>query len=275
MANRFFESAAHAAAYAKFRPHPPGSLIDHIVSFLKKGYSGALEAAADVGCGSGQSTVALAPYFGSVTGLDVSEAQVSEANKAVSNSNVSFKVSGAEILPFKDNSLQLVTSSQACHWFDMPAFYKEADRILVPGGVLALYGYLFPRPVHDHHSDKLYELIDHVYSKETAGYWGVGRKDVDEAYSDDRFIIPYPSFMRDDTHYVDKMTSVSDLTGYLTSWSGFQKMKEKLGESAAQKVLDDFQNGFMKVLDVPTGPEDTQVCLRFQFFLLMARKPIS
>ena len=35
MANRFFERAAHAAAYVKFRPQPPQSLIDGILSFLK------------------------------------------------------------------------------------------------------------------------------------------------------------------------------------------------------------------------------------------------
>lgn len=43
------------------------------------------------------------------------------------------RVSGAESLPFPDSSLQLVTAGQACHWFDMPKFLKEADRVLVPG----------------------------------------------------------------------------------------------------------------------------------------------
>ncbi|XP_064117068.1 putative methyltransferase DDB_G0268948 isoform X1 [Macrobrachium nipponense] len=274
MANRFFEGAAHAAAYAKFRPQPPTSLIGRIVSFLKEGYSGTLDVAADVGCGTGQSTEVLTPYFENVTGLDISAAQVSEAAKlSLSNPKICFKVSGAEALPFKENSVQLVTASQACHWFDMPAFYKEVDRILVPGGVLALYGYLFPRPVHKHHSEELYGLLDHVYKVETEGCWGSARKDVDEAYSDDRFVIPYPGIVRDETHYVDKMMSVSDITGYLTSWSGFQNFKEKNGELAAQKILDDFQNGFMKLLDVSTAPEDTQVCMRLQFFLLMGRKP--
>ncbi|KAK7013614.1 hypothetical protein SK128_012325, partial [Halocaridina rubra] len=161
MANRFFEGAAHAAAYAKFRPLPPRGLINRIVSFLKEGYSGNLKAAADVGCGSGQSTQILAPHFLEVTGLDISEAQISQALKSASEKNVTFKVNGAETLPFSSSSLQLVTASQACHWFDLPKFYKEVDRVLVPGGILALYGYLFPRPVHPHLSEKLYEVIDH------------------------------------------------------------------------------------------------------------------
>ena len=43
------------------------------------------------------------------------------------------RMSGAESLPFSDESVQLVTTCQACHWFDMPAFYKEVHRILQPG----------------------------------------------------------------------------------------------------------------------------------------------
>ena len=39
----------------------------------------------------------------------------------------------AEKLPLASESVQLVTSCQACHWFDLPAFFKEVDRVLVPG----------------------------------------------------------------------------------------------------------------------------------------------
>ena len=39
------------------------------------------------------------------------------------------------------SSVHLVTTCQAVHWFDLPAFYREVDRVLVPGGVLAIYGY--------------------------------------------------------------------------------------------------------------------------------------
>ncbi|KAK8719162.1 hypothetical protein OTU49_014210 [Cherax quadricarinatus] len=132
MANRFFEGAAHAAAYAKFRPQTPASVVDRICSFLKEKYEGSLRAAADVGCGSGQSTQILSPHFTSVTGLDVSPAQTSEAIKLNTKPNVSFVTSSAEKLPFSNNSLQLITASQACHWFDLPVFYKEVDRVLVP-----------------------------------------------------------------------------------------------------------------------------------------------
>lgn len=36
MANRFFEGAAHAAVYAKFRPQTPKTLTDRVISYLKE-----------------------------------------------------------------------------------------------------------------------------------------------------------------------------------------------------------------------------------------------
>jgi SAM-dependent methyltransferase len=34
----------------------------------------------------------------------------------------------------------LAVHSQALHWFDLPAFYAEAFRVLKPGGILAVWG---------------------------------------------------------------------------------------------------------------------------------------
>ena len=39
------------------------------------------------------------------------------------------------------SSADLVSVSTAAHWFDLPRFLREVDRVLAPGGVLAMYGY--------------------------------------------------------------------------------------------------------------------------------------
>ncbi|RXN02607.1 methyltransferase [Labeo rohita] len=49
--------------------------------------------------------------------------------------------SPAEELPFEDDMADLVTSMTAAHWFDHPRFLREVDRILRPGGCLALLSY--------------------------------------------------------------------------------------------------------------------------------------
>ena len=55
--------------------------------------------------------------------------------------NVEFLKSEGEILPLQDESVSLVTCAQSFHWLDQAKFYKEVDRVLIPGGCLALFGY--------------------------------------------------------------------------------------------------------------------------------------
>lgn len=49
--------------------------------------------------------------------------------------------STAEKLPVPVGEVDLVTAMTAAHWFDRPKFLVEADRVLRPGGCLALLSY--------------------------------------------------------------------------------------------------------------------------------------
>ena len=76
MANKLFEGNEHSKIYALYRPTPPISLIEEILEKVpNKGL------ALDVGCGTGQNTRILSPYFDKVVGLDVSETQIKIANE--------------------------------------------------------------------------------------------------------------------------------------------------------------------------------------------------
>jgi len=52
----------------------------------------------------------------------------------------SCRVAPAEHLPASEGSADLVLVVEALHWFDLPAFFAEVDRILRPGGILAVLG---------------------------------------------------------------------------------------------------------------------------------------
>ena len=52
-----------------------------------------------------------------------------------------FSVSTAENLNLDDSVASLITAGTALHWFEHAQFYKECDRVLVPGGVVAAYCY--------------------------------------------------------------------------------------------------------------------------------------
>jgi predicted TPR repeat methyltransferase len=92
MAKRYFEGAQHATRYALTRPTYPPELMKKIIGFLGMKYKGVYDYAADVGCGSGQSTQLLSPYFQKVYGYDVSGNQIKEANAKNQISNIEYQV---------------------------------------------------------------------------------------------------------------------------------------------------------------------------------------
>lgn len=47
----------------------------------------------------------------------------------------------SERINVADASVDLLTTAQAAHWFDLEKFYVELKRILRPGGVVAIWGY--------------------------------------------------------------------------------------------------------------------------------------
>jgi len=70
----------------------------------------------------------------------------------------------AEKIEVETGLAQLVNASQAAHYFDLPAFFKEADRALCKNGIVAVSGADF-KSEFDHGpviSEKLSQLINNV-----------------------------------------------------------------------------------------------------------------
>lgn len=97
MTFRLFESEQHASTYVRTRPTPPPGLIDLIISRLEKdlprGLNNRWPCAVDVGAGSGQNTFMVKEHFDQTLGVDISAAQIYEAEKLNKYPNVVFKVS--------------------------------------------------------------------------------------------------------------------------------------------------------------------------------------
>jgi SAM-dependent methyltransferase len=72
------------------------------------------------------------------------------------------RVSPAESLLVDSGSVQIVNSSQACHWFDLPNFFREVDRVLCPNGIVALSGYGIPYVIHPDKSEELRHQLSDV-----------------------------------------------------------------------------------------------------------------
>jgi SAM-dependent methyltransferase len=109
-------------------------VIQKLVELL--GLSVPLARVLDLGCGTGNSTRALAEIARQVVGCDASRDMLSVA---ACDKCIDYVESLAETLPFADASFGLITVSSAFHWFDRERFLPEAKRVLRPGGWLAVY----------------------------------------------------------------------------------------------------------------------------------------
>jgi SAM-dependent methyltransferase len=90
----------------------------------------------DVGCGTGQLSVALADHA-RVWGVDPSEEMLDVARRRVPR-GVGLKLGSAEELPFKDGWFDRVVLRLAVHLVDRPRAFAEAFRVLAPAGRIVI-----------------------------------------------------------------------------------------------------------------------------------------
>ena len=118
----------NAERYVQFRPDYPTALFNDIYKQVDS-----FELAWDCGCGNGQTALALAKKFNKVIAADISAAQIAKANP---QNNIEYHVESYDTTKIKYNSINLLTVSQAMHWFEPDAFYANVQRVLVPAGTL-------------------------------------------------------------------------------------------------------------------------------------------
>ncbi len=140
----YFTPKTAAERYAKGRPRFHSFVIGKIKEFLaiEKGF----EAALDVGCGTGLSSVALTEISEKVVGIDISAGMLHFAER---NENIEYVLASAENLPFDAEKFDLLTISQAIHWVDKEKFFAEADRILKPSSLIVAYDNYFLGQMRD------------------------------------------------------------------------------------------------------------------------------
>lgn len=80
-------------------------------------------------------------------GIDISAEQIATAQRLARERNledkVRFRVAGAEHTGLDTRSLDLATACQCWHWFDRGRVTAEIQRVLRPGGVLAIVNYSY------------------------------------------------------------------------------------------------------------------------------------
>jgi len=194
--------SGHATDYRAFRPAYPHELFAFLASV-----SPGRELAWDCGTGNGQAAVGLGEHFARVFATDASAEQIANAEP---HARVEYAVAPAEKCPLADHSTDLVTVTQALHWFDLDRFYSEVRRVCRPGGLLAATCYYEPSvgPGVDPILRRWEDFI--------RPYWTTERVWVDAGYRTIPF--PFPE-LPTPRFEVTAESSLRQFLGYLGTWS--------------------------------------------------------
>jgi SAM-dependent methyltransferase len=197
--------SSHAHRYAAFRPTYPQALMKFLADCCEK-----RGLAWDCATGNGQAATALTPFFDRIIATDASEAQICSA---APHPRIDYRVARAEGSGLDQSSVDLITVSQALHWFDIDRFFEEVTRVLVPGGVFSAWSYALcvVEPQIDAQVLELYLQIDE--------YWPPERRIVEDRYRSIELPMPAiaaPGFEMTANWKADAML------GYLRTWSACQ-----------------------------------------------------
>ncbi|HEY8164557.1 MAG TPA: class I SAM-dependent methyltransferase [Gemmatimonadaceae bacterium] len=180
----------------------------------------------DCATGTGQAARGLATRFARVVATDASTAQLSQAE---ADPRIEYRFARAEDSGLPPHSADIITVAQALHWLDPPRFYREARRVLVPRGILAVWGYGDPVIEGDEAN-----AIVHAYNRGTIeSFWLPERQLLLDGYRTVDFPfdeINPPSFG------LEQRWSLSELGGYLRTWSATARYAAELGSDPIIEV---------------------------------------
>lgn len=244
-----------ADKYQSHRPDYPASLLKRLIAAVPETPAPAI---LDVGCGTGIFTRQLrkvAPAAAAIVGIDPSEAML-EIARNLDTPGIGYTPGTAERLPVPDRSAAAIVAATAAHWFDRPAFYREARRALRPGGLLAIIEYVRDEAnspaagiavefLHRHGGPRAYERPDYAAElKALHGFPDVG-------------------------HWKEAKTlelSFEEFAGLVLSSSHARPAIETMGRAGAAAALEDMTRAAIgETAVIPFG---------YVFNLFMAKKAV-
>jgi len=216
--------SAHASAYATYRPGYPEELFAWLAE-----QAPARRLAWDCATGNGQAAKSLACWFDQVIATDASDTQIRAAQAAAQPADrITYRIEPAEHSSLPDSGVDLVTVAQAFHWLDQAAFQREVQRVLVKGGVLAIWTYTLASvtPAVD-------QLVNDFYRGPIDSFWPPERKIVELGYRSLQF--PWPEL--DAPELELKLNwNLEQFEGYLGTWSAVRRYMSANGTDPVARL---------------------------------------
>jgi len=239
-----------APAYAAGRPGYPDELFDYLDVQVSRH-----DLAWDCAAGSGQAAIHLARRFRRVIATDISPAMLRQAPR---HPAVEYRVAPAENSGLQEATADLVTVAQALHWLHTETFYAEAARVLVPGGVLAVWTY----GVQYLDEPELDRILRRFYDDVVGPYWPPERRHVEAGYRTLSF--PFPE-MQPPALVMQETWTLAELLGYVGTWSATEGFREAVGHDPVDELGRDLGRHW--------GNDSASRRIRWPLTLRVGRRP--
>ena len=130
--------------YTKYREPYPAEFFRQVAEKLELH---GRERLLDAGCGPAPLAIGFAPFVGSCVGLDPESEMLASAREEAGQDGVRLELIQGRIeeLPADAGLFELVTIGRALHWFDREKALDVLDRIVAPGGAIAICAAISPR----------------------------------------------------------------------------------------------------------------------------------
>ncbi len=157
------------------------SLVKVVEAVIEAAAPRASDEAVDLGCGSGQVTLGLAPKVRSVVAVDISEKMIELLvgnARAKGVENVSGLAEPVESLALMPGSVDIVVTNYALHHLrdsDKPALVKSAYTWLRPGGRLVVGDMMFGRGGDSRDREIIASKLGLLVKKGPGGWWRIAK----------------------------------------------------------------------------------------------------
>lgn len=237
-------------AYRARRPTYPSQLFEYLASVAP-----ARALAWDCATGNGQSAGPLARHFEAVVATDASAAQIEAAPPTP---GVEFRVATAEASGLDPESIDVIAVAQALHWFDLPAFFAEAARVLKPGGILAVWSYQLAIVLPE-----IDAVVYDLYEPVLGSYWPPERALVATGY--EGIALPFEPVASPEFD-MSLEWNAEDLCDYLRTWSAAKRYAKERG-------LDPVDETERRLREIWPDGGDARLRVSWPLRLKVRRKP--
>lgn len=277
-ARKTFDSSAYLKQRATYGPSVYKAVFDYF-KYHNPNINNTKTTAIDLGCGPGATTIPLIDHFDTAIGLDNSLNMVDTAIENFGSDQLKFQQGSDKSLAstFPSSSIDVITASQAAHWFSYPDFFNQAYQVLKLNGTIALWGYVDPEIKHHPKASNIH--MKYLYDKNYMGqYWEPGRfilrqlyKDIHvptELFTDIKWYRHSAQDRCTDTPFtLNRKLTVSKFKELLQTSSNYHAWKE-----AHPNETDMCESCIEEMKHVENWTDDTEIELEYSTVLLLATK---